>query len=94
MSFLKEPVRALGLDGVFNWIKEVIAKEILSGRLIEDIEVSSAGEEIAHGLGRTPVGVVIVKAESANGVKAFNFTKDFVTLTSKSGTFNVSVWIF
>lgn len=91
---IKLPSRARGVQGVHDWAKEVIARPIIDGRLVEGEATSTSGTSVNHGLGRVPRGAIVVKSDSAILVVASAFDKDTITLTSASGTPTVSVWIF
>lgn len=91
---LREPLRALGLDALFNWAKDVVMLPILGGRLLEGLSASATGAVNDHGLGFVPRGVIVVKSDSAVAIAAGEFTQQSITLTTSSGTATVSVWVF
>lgn len=75
-------------------IGEITLVKILSGRLIENIDVTTAGTTIFHGLSRTPHGVIIVKSDSQVSYKHDSFNATDLTIYSGSGTRTISIWVF
>jgi len=92
--YLPEPNKAAGLDGLFNWVKRLVGIPFLSGRLIEDLDVTTSGLTVDHKLGRTPRGVWVVKSSTTASYQTDNFTQYSFDITSSSGTPVVSVWVF
>lgn len=82
-------------DRLQDFTKQFEQSQILSGRLIKDVAISSASTtEISHGLGRAPVGVILVKTSAQvdfwEPTAADNFF--IYARTSVSGIFNL--WVF
>ena len=75
-------------------IKEIAAIRILRGRYVADVDVTTSGTEVLHGLGKTPIGVIVIKSEATVTYKSDQFTARSVRITSSSGTRTVSLWIF
>jgi hypothetical protein len=90
---VRTPVKGFWLDSVIDWAKEVSAKEILSGRLIEGVAVTTSNVAKEHALDRIPRGVVIVASDVAQGYKRSNFTKTHYTISAASAA-TVSLWVF
>lgn len=75
--------------------KQLIRVPLLDGNLLTDIDVSTTAAEIAHGLGREPVGYFIVK--STAGVTLFDSASLTPKVTIKltaSATATCNIWIF
>ena len=92
--YLPEPNKAAGLDGLFNWVKRLVALPLLSGRLIEDIDVDTSGVVVNHRLGRAPRGVIVVKSSTTASYQTDDFSQYSFTITASAGTPQVSVWVF
>lgn len=75
-------------------IRELVAVSILRGKLIVDTDVTTSGTDVVHGLGRTPVGCIVLKSDAAVTYKKDDFNPKTITVTSSSGTRTVSLWIF
>jgi len=70
-------------------------KPIVSGRLIEGVNLSTSPTTINHGLGRNVQGYIIVK--STSGVTVYFTPSDFPKRTlilTASADSTVSVWVF
>lgn len=85
-------------DNVANFFTQLLLNAVLSGRLIENIDVLSASvNSINHGLGRAPRGYFIVKSDADVRVwsVAANQTTPLVTLElSASANATISLYIF
>lgn len=82
---------AISFDSLFN-------KEILDGRLILDIPLSSAAtNRVAHGLQRAAVGYIVVKKNANAQIwdsEASNTLKSLFLDLNCSAAVTVSIWIF
>ena len=82
-------------DRVEEFLRQVYASDIITGRLIEDVAISSASTTtIEHKLGRTPRGVILVKTSAQCDLwqPTPADDKSLYVRTSVSGTFNL--WVF
>ena len=70
------------------------------GKLIKDVVVPALSYFLlAHGLGRTPAGWIVVRAVGSNAIivtDAADITADTIRLFNSSGLFNATVdlWVF
>jgi hypothetical protein len=78
-------------------VSDVIKAPILNGRLLEDVELTSAPTRIEHKLGRKPSGYIIVKrnadAQVYDSLASEESPALFLPLIS-SANVTVSIWIF
>ena len=91
---IKLPSRGLGIEALFDWTKEIVAKTILDGRLMEDIDTSTTALDVNHGLGRAPRGVIVTKSSTTASYSTTAYTSTTFTITASSGTPVVSLWVF
>lgn len=75
-------------------VRELVAVKILTGRHIADQEVTTAGTAVFHGLGRVPLGCIVVKSDGMASFQSGDFDKSSITITSSSGTRTVSLWVY
>lgn len=85
-------------DSVAAFLSQLVLNVILSGRLIENIDILSASvNSINHGLGRAPRGYFIVKSTADTRVwsVAANQSTPLVTLElSASANATISLYVF
>lgn len=93
------------LNQVQNLIEDSLGSladlEILNGKLIQ-ASVGTAGNDIAHGLGRSYKGVLVAKIALSDGTAYTGVVREavspddslYVRMISTSGTPNVSLWVF
>ena len=82
-------------NNVAEFLNQVTSKSILDGRILENVAVSTTATEIAHGLGRKPLGYIIVKSNAH--VTIYDTTSTTPTVTIKltaSATATINLWIF
>tara|TARA_Y100001938_G_C8043342_1_gene407418 strand:+ start:996 stop:1295 length:300 start_codon:yes stop_codon:yes gene_type:complete len=64
------------------------------GKRLEDIDLTTEEKPVAHGLGRKPKGMLVLKKNAAKHVfESTDATKDLLYLSS-DGTVTVTVWVF
>ena len=82
-------------SSVIDFSAQLTRVPFLDGNLVEGISVSTTVTNVSHGLGRTPVGYIVVKA--AAGVTIFDTATVTPTttigITSDNDT-TISLWIF
>lgn len=66
---------------------------ITKGRLIEGVQLTTAGLRLAHGLKRRPRGFLIVDADANATVWRTEWDASFLHLDA-SATVTVSIWVF
>lgn len=70
------------------------SKTILSdGRLIKDVVLTTAGRDIDHKLGRTPVGFLVI-SRNANANVWLTAKSATVLSLDSSATVTVDLWVF
>lgn len=80
-------------DTIREWARSVSNCPLINGQLISDVKVGVAPQTIRHGLGRRPIGLLVVIMDSP--VQVFVISRDDKTLTVESSAdATVSVWVF
>lgn len=84
-------------DNVSIFVNSIKDKQILDGRLIESIVLDSGSNptSIAHGLGRTPRGWIVVGQDAAADI--YSSVSDTPTATldlNCSADVTISLWVF
>lgn len=81
------------LSKVFN---SILSKEILDGRLITGIVLSSSGtNEVDHGLGKPIRGwVVVAKNANANIYDSVSSTPNATLILTATANVTISLWVF
>ena len=74
-------------------IAQIVDVPILDGQPFAGIEATTTGTEVVHGLGRTPLGAIVVRADTAATYVLDSFTKTSFTITSSSDS-TVALWVF
>lgn len=72
---------------------DLLGLEILNGRLIEDVEVTTSQVTVNHGLNRELKGWIVVKKNADRRVWQTDITATTLTLDA-SATVTVSLWVF
>ena len=74
-------------------IRQIISVPVMDGVLIKDKDIPTAGVAIIHGLGRTPIGAIVIRAsaQSRYAMDTFNSTSFTVTASTAS---TVDMWVF
>lgn len=72
---------------------DLLGLEILNGRLIEDVEVTTSTATVNHGLNRELKGWIVVKKNADRRVWQTDITSTTLTLDA-SATVTVSLWVF
>lgn len=90
---MRIPTKGLGIDSVIAWAKDLAAIELLGGRLLEAVEVTTTDAELEHGLGRVMRGALIVGSDVAQAYKLTEFTSLHYTISAGSES-TVSLWVF
>lgn len=75
-------------------IKQLVSVQILDGVPILDISVTTTGVTVNHGLGRVPVGCIVVKSPTNVTYATTEFTKQQLIIACSSGTPTVNLWVF
>lgn len=81
------------LNKVFN---AIFQKQILDGRFIENIDLTSAStKEIDHGLGKPIRGYIVVR-KNANAViyESVSSTPNATLILNTSANVRISLWVF
>ena len=88
-------------DNIRSYIDSFLDCPFLSGLWIEDVSVPAwpATIQVAHGLGRVPLGVLVVSSASSpsetDGVYASNMTSSELTIQrSIAVAITVNLWVF
>jgi hypothetical protein len=82
-------------NNIGDFAQQLVRVPFLDGNLIEDVSLSTTATEVAHGLGREPVGYFIVKANAAVDVYDTTSTTPKVTIKlTASTTATCNIWIF
>ncbi len=73
----------------------VLTSAIIDGTLLKNVELTSAVTQVAHGLGREPLGWIIVNKTANQDVwqPSNDLPRRFLNLQA-SGTVTVSIWVF
>ena len=75
--------------------QQLIGNPILDGNLLEDLAVTTTATDFSHGLGRKPLGYILVKASA--GVTLFDTESTTPNVTLKltaSASSTISIWVF
>lgn len=75
-------------------IKQLTLIPILDGVLLQDVDVTTSGVTVGHGLGRVPVGCIVVKSPANVSYTTDEFTKTQLDVTCSSGSRTVNLWVF
>jgi hypothetical protein len=70
---------------------------ILNGRLVEDLALSTSTTMLEHGLGRRPLGFIVVRSSAAQTVyvyEADNTIPDRTLPLRAGGSVTCSLWVF
>lgn len=82
-------------DNIERAFRQVVTKEILDGRLIQDVVITTASVAVSHGLGRTLVGWVVVdKNANADVWRVGTANADTLLTLDASATVTVDLWVF
>ena len=82
-------------QNLLEFSRQLTRVPLLGGNLIKDVSVSTTAIELAHGLGREPVGYIVIK--SSAGVTLFDSTSLTPKVTIKltaSASATCNIWIF
>lgn len=80
-------------DTIREWARSVASCPLITGQLISDVKVGVSQQTIRHGLGRRPVGLLVVIMDAP--VQVFVTSRDDKTLTVESSAdATVSLWVF
>lgn len=80
-------------SNIREWSEQFQEIAILSGRLIEDIELTTDPKKVNHGLKRVPKGWFVVSKDANANV--WQTAKSDTTITfDASATVTISIWIF
>ncbi len=80
-------------SNVRDWSEQFQEIPHLSGRLIEDIAVTTSTKKVNHGLKRIPKGYIIVAQDADARIWETARTDTTITFDS-SATVTISIWIF
>jgi hypothetical protein len=83
------------IDGAFQRLLQVFP--IVNGRLIRDVPLSTTATGVAHGLGRSPAGWIVVGKDAAEDVfmsASDNIVAERTLPLTATGTVTVSLWVF
>ena len=80
-------------DNFIKWTRGIATLEILKGRLIQDISLTTGSNSIEHKLGRTPLGWIVVDRDGTATVYKSSANSRTLELTS-SGSVDISLWVF
>lgn len=82
-------------DNIERAFRPVASKEILDGRLIQGVVVTTASVAVSHGLGRNLVGWAVVdKNANADVWRVGTANADTLLTLDASATVTVSLWVF
>lgn len=96
-AFRKQLTGDANLDKVQNNV-EIFAQQfyrnsLIDGLLIEGVTVTTGTASVAHKLGRTPVGFIVVDKNANADIWTVSKNNTFLTLDA-SATVTVSLWVF
>ena len=74
-------------------IREIVRVPLLDGLLLTEVGATTAGTSVVHGLGRTPLGVLVVRADTAATYVLDEFNKESFDITSSAAS-TVNLWVF
>ena len=74
-------------------IREIVRVPLLDGLLLAEVGATTAGTAVVHGLGRTPLGVLIVRADTAATYVLDQFNQTSFTVTASADS-TVNLWVF
>jgi hypothetical protein len=74
-------------------IVEVTGLPLVDGQLFEEVDATTAGTSVVHGLGRTPKGAIVVRADTAATYVLDEFNKTSFDITSSAAS-TVNLWVF
>jgi hypothetical protein len=80
----------LNLKQFFQQFNDLI---FLQGRLLSDLDISTATTEVEHKLGRQPVGWFLVDKDATGNIWRVSWDDKYITF-DVSANMNVSIWIF
>lgn len=80
-------------DKLMRVINAIARKEILDGRLIEDITVTPSTTRIEHKLGRVPRGWIVANGTPDLIVESSRDDR-FLVVSSAGGTATIDIWVF
>jgi hypothetical protein len=81
-------------DNIFAAIEQIRGHDLLKGRLIEDIELTTTAIVVDHKLGRPHVGWFVVKKNAGVDVWETSDSTDVAIGLDASGTVTISLWVF
>ncbi len=80
-------------DAIQLNLQTIVTKEILDGVLGEEIELTTASKQVAHGLGRDPLGYIIVSKTAFADI--IDLARDTRTITLQAtAPVTLSMWFF
>ncbi len=80
-------------DAIQLNLQTIVTKEILDGILGEGFEITTTAKQFAHGLGRDPLGYIIVSKSAFADV--IDSARDTRTITLQaSAPVTISLWVF
>lgn len=81
-------------DNVDEVLRVISRKEILDGRIISDIEITSGTTKtVNHGLDRQPQGYIVIKNSSNAVIYGDTFTSSTLELDASANT-TIDIWVF
>ena len=91
-----DPQLARIQDNIDTVLRQILLCPIIDGTLVTGIALTTTNKDVAHGLGRTYQGYIIVGQDAAGVIYSptgADKTK-YVRLRTSTGTANVSIWVF
>lgn len=85
-------------DSVIASVNPLLLTPVVDGRIITGVSIANTATAVNHGLGRLPLGWVVITKDTANHV--FEATADRLARTDKhlrltaSATTIVDLWVF
>jgi len=84
-------------DSIEEILDNISSIEILNGRVVENVLLTSGiDNKVAHGLGRIPIGYVVIRQSADARIWNYGFTgfdDRFITLQSSTNVY-AYLWVF
>lgn len=81
-------------DALAEDLRPILDSEIVTGKLVEGIELSAGTVVVRHGLGRVPRGYALARAEGA-APSYYETARDARTITlTAGGSATIALWVW
>lgn len=90
---VKDPELSRVQDAILLTLNTIVKKDVIDGVLGEGFAITTSPAQIAHGLGRVPLGYFVVSKDAPSDI--FDLARDSKTITLQAtADVTVSLWIF